>query len=169
MAFCTDCTTSLAANARHCPGCGAPTRQGGPRGEPVSMNLGSLPTMESEVTIASARLFTPPLPAEGPLDRTGTAGAAGARSPAAWKRRSPAGGDDVSVSALVLGVVSVVFGLLGQGWFGIVAVLCGHQARRQIAGNGAGRLRTVLAMSGVVLGCVAIVMMLGSLVTPGAD
>ena len=35
--------------------------------------------------------------------------------------------------ALALGVVSVVFGLLGQGGFGIVAIVCGHQARRRMA------------------------------------
>ena len=78
--------------------------------------------------------------------------------------RSWVGDTDLALCALALGVASVVFGLLGQGWFGIVAIACGHQARRRMAGHRAVMVGSVLAMTGLVLGSAAVVMMLGSLV-----
>ncbi|MEW6473823.1 MAG: DUF4190 domain-containing protein [Actinomycetota bacterium] len=71
--------------------------------------------------------------------------------------------NDLPLCAFVLGVVSVLFALLGHGWFGIVAVGCGHQARRQMADDRAGRVGSVLAVTGLVLGSAAIGMTLGSL------
>jgi hypothetical protein len=121
--------------------------------------------MESEMMIAEVRLVTAPGPSEGRLGDRGAPGAADAATVRPRPTvRSWVSDNDLPLCAFVLGVVSVVFGLLGQGWFGLVAVWCAHQARRQMADGGAGRAGSLLAVTGLVLGSAAILMTLGSLV-----
>lgn len=165
MALCTECGTALPGSATACPACGARRHLAGWDADAAALSVGSYPTLGSEMTFAEVRLVAAPIAGEGSPDRPGGPGAVDAptRTPRPTVR-SWVGHNDLALCALVLGVVSVVFGVLGQGWFGIVAVACGHQARRQMAGHGAVRAGSVLAITGLVLGSAAIVMMLVSLV-----
>ena len=165
MALCTECGTALPGSVKNCPACGARRHRAGREGDAAAVPVGSYPTLDSEMAFAEVRLVTAPVPGEGRPDRRGRPGAVDAptRTPpptvGSW-----VGHNDLALCALVLGVVSVVFGLLGQGWFGIVAVACGHQARRQLAGHTAVGVGSVLATTGLALGSAAIVMMLASLI-----
>jgi hypothetical protein len=134
MALCAACRLGLPGQETDCPACEA----GGIGSELIF----------TKVELVSAL-------------KTREAGAS--RAPEVRSRRWAAD-NDLALSALALGIVSVFFALLGQGWFGILAVVCGRQARRQAAGRGANRVRTVLATTGLALGITAIVMMLASLV-----
>ncbi len=166
MALCNDCGTALPSRAKDCPACGARRHWAGAEREAAVVSLASFPSIESEMAIAEVHLVTAPMPSEGRrVDHRGAIGAADAPAVSPPPTvRSWVAGNDLALCALVLGLVSVVFGLLGQGWFGIVAVGCGYHARRQMADHGAARVGSVLASTGVVLGSAAIVMTLGSLV-----
>lgn len=142
MALCTDCGTALPGSATDCPDCGARRHRAGWKGDAPAMSVGSYRTLESEMTFAEVRLVTAPIAGEGCPDRRGGPGAfdAPTRNPRRMVR-SWVVHNDLALCALVLGVVSVVFGLLG-----------------------AVRAGSVLVITGLVLGSAAIVMMLGSLV-----
>ncbi len=165
MALCIDCGTALPSSAKDCPACGARREWSGAGGAAAAVSAASLPAIESEMMIAEVRLVTAPGPSEGCLGHRGAAFAADAATVSPRPTvRSWVADNDLALCAFVLGVVSVVFGLLGQGWFGIVAVGCAHQARRRMADDGAGRAGSILAITGLVLGSAAILMTLGSLV-----
>jgi uncharacterized protein DUF4190 len=165
MALCIDCGTALLRSAKDCPACGAPrqwvdasARQAG------TVPIDSWPAMDSEMTIAEVRLVTTGVRSDAGVDRREDSGAAHCpNGPSRPTRRSWVAENDLALCALVLGVVSVVVGLLGHGWFGIVAVGCGRKARRSMGHDGARRVGSVFAITGLVLGWAAIVMTLGSL------
>lgn len=158
MAMCTDCGTPLPGRATSCPACGAGRRGAGWERDAGAMSVGAYPALEPDLTFAEIRLVTTPITSEGRAGQDSSDLRARPTVPS-WVVRN-----DLALCSLVLGIVSFVFGLLGQGWFGVVAVACGHQARRQMGGHGAARAGTVLAIAGLVLGSAAIMMMLGSLV-----
>lgn len=164
MALCTECGTALPGKAKDCSACGARRHSAGGERYAAAAPVVSYPSLESEMTFAEVRLVTAPIQSEGRPDDHRGAGAGDAPSGSPPTVRSWVGDTDLALCALALGLASVVFGLLGQGWFGIVAIACGHQARRRMAGHRAVMVGSVLAMTGLVLGSAAVVMMLGSLV-----
>jgi hypothetical protein len=167
MALCTDCGTALLGSAKECPACGTLRHRTGAERGAAAVSVASISSIESEMAIAEVRLVTASVPREGRgLDHRRGRGAADAPlGPPPPSARSWAADHDLALCALVLGLVSVGFGLLGHGWFGIAAVACGYQARRQVADHGAARVARVLTITGVVLGSAAVVMTLGSVVS----
>lgn len=142
MAFSTECGTSLPGSAKCCTPCGI---RGGLAlfGSDASNVNGAAPgfVMQPEMMIAQARLKP------GGVELVGSADVAPAVRP-----------QHLAVSALVVGVVSVFMGLLGQGWLGILAAIQGHRAHRQIAESGAVQVGRGLALTGLILGYLAIVL-----------
>ena len=167
MALCTDCGTALLGRAKECPACGTLRHRTGAERGAAAVSVASISSIESEVAIAEARLVTASMPRQGRrVDHGRGRGAVDAPpGPPLPSARSWAADHDLALCAFVLGVVSVVFGLLGHGWFGIAAVACGYQARRQVADHGPAGVASVLSITGVVLGSAAVVMTLGSVVS----
>ena len=62
----------------------------------------------------------------------------------------------LALSVFVLGAVSLFVGLLGQGWFGIPAVIHGHRVRRRIAESRGAKGGSGMALAGLSLGYVAL-------------
>lgn len=65
----------------------------------------------------------------------------------------------LAVASLVVGIISTLMGFAGMGWFGVLAAVHGHRARRQIQKSG--EAGAGMAMAGLVLGYVAIVLTVG--------
>lgn len=165
MAHCIDCGTTLPASTQDCPACGAPKVRAHRAGREARAVSGApLPTLESELAIAEVHLVTAGLPHDAGL--TGQGAPDARRGPSETpmpRRRSWAADNDLALCASVIGAVSVAFGLLGHGWLGILAITCGHQARRQADHEGE-RTGRGFATIGLVLGWAAVVMTLAALV-----